>query len=126
MRHESVKRDHLLREDVLRRGHTEPGGSGDLLYCFDPGRYLCAGCGALLFKDIHKYDSGTGWPAFHTHHDDGLSFRDDPLFGMKRLEAVCASCGGHLGHLFDDPESTTGQRYCINSAGLLFEAAPSV
>ena len=104
---------------VLRSGQTERGSSGALLAHFETGLYCCAGCGATLFSSEDKYDSGTGWPAFSAALD-GLAFRDDPLHGMKRIEAICAGCGGHLGHLFDDLDSPTKQRYCINSVALRF------
>lgn len=104
---------------VLRLGQTEPGGSGLHLYNERSGEYRCVACDTLLFSSVWKYDSGTGWPSFHTG-GEGLKYRDDPLYGMKRLEVCCAGCEGHLGHLFDDPESTTGKRYCINSVCLKF------
>ena len=110
------------QESVLRRGATEPGGSGEYLYHFAPGRYHCAGCHQALFASEQKYDSGTGWPAFFESLEGGIEYRDDPLFGMKRLEALCANCGGHLGHLFDDLDSPSLKRFCINSAALKFAA----
>lgn len=111
---------------VLREGRTERGGSGRLLYHFQDGFYRCAGCGTHLFSGDSKYDSGTGWPSFWSCLDEGVCFRDDPLHGMRRLEAVCSGCGGHLGHLFDDHESPTNQRFCINSAALDFQADESL
>ena len=104
---------------VLRLGHTEPGGSGQYLYHEGPGEYRCVGCDTRLFSSQDKYDSGTGWPSFHTA-GDGVTYHDDPLYGMKRLEVRCAGCDGHLGHLLDDLESTTQKRYCINSVCLIF------
>lgn len=107
---------------VLRLRGTEPGGSGALLYHFEPGTYHCAGCGQALFASEQKYDSGTGWPSFIADLG-GVERVLDPLFGMRRYETVCAGCGGHLGHVFDDDDSSSGERYCINSASLDFRPA---
>jgi peptide-methionine (R)-S-oxide reductase len=105
---------------VLRQGQTEPGGSGEHLYRDEPGEYLCVGCRQPLFNSSVKYDSGTGWPSFTEALPDGVVYRDDPLYGMKRLEVVCAGCDGHLGHVFDDVDSDTLKRFCINSVCLTF------
>lgn len=109
---------------VLRLGETEKGGTGKYLYHFEEGTYHCVWCHTALFESTQKYDSGTGWPAFSACLKDGILFRDDPLFGMHRLEAACAGCGGHLGHLFDDLDSPTGKRFCINSVVLDFRTCP--
>jgi peptide-methionine (R)-S-oxide reductase len=93
-----------------------------LLYHFQDGVYRCAGCATELFSSDSKYDSGTGWPSFWSCLDGGVRFRNDPLHGMHRLEALCSGCEGHLGHLFDDQDSPTDQRFCINSAALDFQA----
>ena len=106
---------------ILRLGQTERGASGALLYHFEDGLYHCAGCDRPLFHSDSKYDSGTGWPAFSNQLETAIELRDDPLHGMKRLEALCGGCGGHLGHLFDDLDSPTGERFCINSLALTFQ-----
>ena len=114
--------DHLtpLQRAVLREGQTEPGGSGAYLYHWQEGTYLCAGCRSRLFESAQKYDSGTGWPSFFAGLEPQLGYRDDPICGMHRLEVICGACDGHLGHVFDDDESPTGRRFCINSASLEF------
>ena len=105
---------------VLREGATEPGGSGAYLYHQEAGRYLCAGCGTELFDSEAKYDSGTGWPSFSAGYPEGHRRVEDHLYGMRRFEVVCAGCAGHLGHVFSDDDSATGERFCINSAALRF------
>jgi peptide-methionine (R)-S-oxide reductase len=109
---------------VLRLGETEPGGSGEYLYHFEPGLYHCVGCEQPLFGSEAKFDSGTGWPAFSQCLDQAIVYADDPLHGMKRLEAKCARCEGHLGHFFDDIDSISGKRFCINSVCLEFVPRP--
>ncbi len=107
---------------VLREAGTEPPGSGTYLKHDGEGRYACAGCGLDLFTSEEKYDSGCGWPAFWDPADhEHLETRPDHSHGMVRTEVVCARCGGHLGHVFDDGPEPTGKRYCINSAALEFE-----
>lgn len=108
---------------VLREQGTDPPFSGEYQDHHEEGRYVCAGCGAPLFSSDEKYDSGTGWPSFIAPiAPDALEIRPDHSHGMHRIEVLCKQCGGHLGHLFDDGPKPTGQRYCINSAALDFEA----
>lgn len=104
---------------ILREKGTERAFSGEYCKTKTPGVYLCGGCGAELFSSESKYDSGSGWPSFDRPVQEGCveSHRDTSL-GMTRSEVVCARCGGHLGHVFDDGPPTTGLRYCINSASL--------
>jgi peptide-methionine (R)-S-oxide reductase len=105
--------------EVLRRQGTEPPFTGEYVYTKDTGTYDCAACGAPLFSSDTKFDSGTGWPSFYEPMDEGgVEVRDDSSHGMVRTEVVCATCGGHLGHVFPDGPNPTGQRYCINSAAL--------
>src|SRR3954468_4112946 len=104
---------------VLRQKATEAPFSGEYDETFDPGTYRCAGCGAELFDSDAKYDSGCGWPAFSAlAASDAVDEETDVGYGMVRTEVLCASCGGHLGHVFPDGPGPAGLRYCINSAAL--------
>ena len=108
---------------VLRKGGTERAFTGIYNDNKTPGDYHCAGCGALLFKSDAKYDSGSGWPSFIRPADnDAVVEVRDVSHGMTRIEVRCASCDGHLGHVFPDGPAETGLRYCMNSASLDFEA----
>ncbi|MEF8773472.1 MAG: peptide-methionine (R)-S-oxide reductase MsrB [Halobacteriales archaeon] len=130
MSHESVPdsevgwREKLTDEEyrILREGETEPRFTGEYLDVDDDGVYRCAGCGAELFDAETKYGSGHGWPSFFDAAEGAVEFREDRSHGKVRTEVVCATCGGHLGHVFDDGPNPTGKRFCINSAALDFEA----
>lgn len=110
---------------VLREKGTEPAFSGKLLHNKEKGMYKCAACGSELFSSGTKFDSGTGWPSFWDVADKSkIKLKEDNSFGMCRIEVVCAKCGGHLGHVFDDgPRDKTRKRYCINSCALEFKKA---
>lgn len=110
---------------VLRRKATEAPFSGKLLNHKETGVYTCAACGAELFSSDAKFDSGSGWPSFSdVIKNENLKTEADNRHGMNRVEIMCAECGGHLGHVFDDGPTATGKRYCVNSVSLNFKKKP--
>ncbi|HEY1645083.1 MAG TPA: peptide-methionine (R)-S-oxide reductase MsrB [Candidatus Saccharimonadales bacterium] len=108
---------------ILRQKGTEPPFSGKLLHNNKTGEYVCAACGNIVFDSTTKFDSGSGWPSFNSPvNNHAVKLIEDNSLGMHRTEVVCAKCGGHLGHVFNDaPDQPTGMRFCINSGALDFK-----
>ncbi len=121
---EAELRERLTEEQyrITQQQGTEPPFSGKYVENKADGSYACICCGMELFSSEHKFDSGTGWPSFWLPlAADRVEVRLDSSHGMQREEAVCASCGAHLGHIFPDGPEPSGLRYCINSGSLDFE-----
>jgi methionine-R-sulfoxide reductase len=107
---------------ILREKGTERPGTGEYNNFSEKGVYVCAACGTELFTSDQKFDSHCGWPSFDNNIAGGDRVKQvkDFSHGMIRTEIICANCGGHLGHIFDDGPTATGQRYCVNSLSLKF------
>lgn len=130
--HDDAAVTHLTSKQiaVLRNKATEAPFSGEYLHVSTPGVYACAACRATLFRSDQKYESDQvslqGWPSFADVISAGaVKLAEDTSHGMHRTEVLCSNCGGHLGHIFDDASSPSGQHYCINSASLAFVPAES-
>ena len=111
---------------ILRLAGTERPFSSPLNKIYKPGTFYCAACNTPLYESEHKFDSGTGWPSFDRAIADNVEKDVDYKLGYARTEALCATCGGHLGHIFNDgPRETTGMRHCINGDALIFKPKES-
>lgn len=110
---------------VLRQKGTEYPFSGHYNSHFETGNYYCKGCNNLLFESNSKFESGCGWPSFDKAIEGALMYLKDTSHGMLRTEIICANCGGHQGHVFDDGPTATKTRYCVNSASITFESKDS-
>lgn len=124
------KSDRQWREElsdaefrVLRRASTEAPWSGEYVHTNTHGIYRCRACGSKLFRSDTKFEAHCGWPSFYQPTPaDNVILREDTSLGMQRTEVLCANCGSHLGHLFEDaPQTPTDERYCINSISLSLE-----
>jgi len=118
-------KDKLTPEQyrILREKGTEAPFSGKLLHNDKTGNYTCAACGQVIFNSDTKFDCGDGWPAFYeVANAKAVKLVEDRSLGMRRVEVMCANCGSHLGHVFNDaPDQPTGMRFCVNSAALDFK-----
>lgn len=105
---------------ILRQAGTERPFTGKYNHHSEDGTYHCKGCGSPLYTADAKFDSGCGWPSYDKSIDGAIAYRKDRSLGMMRVEILCAQCGGHQGHVFDDGPTQTGQRYCVNAAAIDF------
>ncbi len=105
---------------VLRKHATERAGTSPLDHETRHGVFTCAGCGTRLFASGAKFNSGTGWPSFHTPIEGAVATTEDRSFFMTRMEVHCSQCGGHLGHVFEDGPAPSGLRYCMNGVAMEF------
>ena len=112
----SPEQYHILREAGTERPHT-----GKYNMHFEDGEYHCAACDAKLFESASKFESGCGWPSFDEPVEGAIEYKRDTTLGMTRTEILCSNCGSHIGHVFNDGPTQTGQRYCVNSASIDFE-----
>ncbi len=111
-----------LQYEVTQRAGTERAFTGEYWNEKAPGIYHCVVCDEPLFSSETKYDSGSGWPSFWEALDPAkVVLKEDRSYGMVRIEAVCATCGAHLGHVFPDGPQPSGERFCMNSASLRLE-----
>ena len=106
--------------EVLRNKDTEQAFVGEYTNTFDKGIYVCAACNNKLFNSDSKFHSDCGWPSFDKAIKGSVIYKTDSSFGMQRTEVMCANCGGHLGHVFDDGPTETAQRFCTNSVSVKF------
>lgn len=106
---------------ILRQKGTEYPHTGKYNLHFEEGTYCCAGCKTPLFKSNTKFNAHCGWPSFDASIPDTVEYKKDTSHGMIRTEILCAQCGGHLGHVFDDGPTQTGIRFCVNSLSIEFE-----
>ena len=121
---EAAWREQLTADEfyVLRKKGTERAFTGEYWDVWEEGGYHCRGCGELLFQSGTKFDAGCGWPSFDRPATEGVIAEErDTSHGMIRTEVMCQKCGGHLGHVFPDGPTETGQRYCINSLSIALE-----
>ena len=121
---EAAWREQLTADEfyVLRKKGTERAFTGEYWDVWEEGGYHCRGCGELLFQSDTKFDAGCGWPSFDRPATEGVIAEErDTSHGMIRTEVMCQKCGGHLGHVFPDGPTETGQRYCINSLSITLE-----
>ena len=119
-----MQRNRILTAEqyhVLRHRGTEPAFSGKYYQFNEEGTYVCAGCGNPVFTSDQKFDSGCGWPSFDRAIPDSVRLSEDNSHGMHRTEVTCAKCGSHLGHVFNDGPTETGERFCINSISMGFD-----